>query len=128
MMAARSALHAVGWVDPGECRLEDFRAVVERTTDVADYPFADSVEQGVLIYSADLVASIGVPEARRAVQAELIRALLEGPGVVVFKHAFEAPVVDRATERFEAMIAEQHQAGRQRSGMGGLGQAGAERS
>ena len=103
MLPARSA----GWVDPEDCRLDDFRTLVEQTTEVADYPFADAVEQNVLVYGEQLGVAISAPDDRRAVQAELDRALLEGPGVIMFKKAFEAPVVDRATEQFEAMIAEQ---------------------
>src|SRR5918999_1144576 len=103
MPPARSA----GWVDPDESRLDDFRPLVEQTTELADYPFADSVEQNVLVYGDHLGAAISAPERRRDVQVELARALLEGPGVIMFKQAFEAPVVDRATEQFEAMIAEQ---------------------
>ena len=111
MVPARSAVQAVGWVDPDECRLDDFRAVVERTTDLADYPFATSTLQNVLIYDDALAESISAPEGRRAVQAELARALLDGPGVIVFKHAFDAPLVERATEQFEAMIAAQRTSG-----------------
>ena len=107
MPPARSA----GWVDPDECRLDDFRALVEQATELADYPFADAVEQNVLIYGDRLRAAISDRDGRRAVQTELARALLEGPGVLMFKQAFEPPVVDRATVQFEAMIAEQKKTG-----------------
>ena len=40
-----------------------------------------------------------------------MRVLTDGPGVVVCKRAFDPGVVDRATEVFEAMIAEQKAAG-----------------
>ena len=46
------------------------------------------------------------------VQAELARALMDGPGLVVFKGAFPDPaVVDRATAAFNAMIDEQRASG-----------------
>ncbi len=102
---------SAGWVDPDDCRLDDFRALVEQATDLADYPLADAVEQNVLVYGDRLRAASRAPDARLAVQAELARALLDGPGVLMFKQAFETSVVDRATEQFEAMIAEQKQAG-----------------
>jgi ectoine hydroxylase-related dioxygenase (phytanoyl-CoA dioxygenase family) len=55
---------------------------------------------------------IATPEGRRDVQAELARALTDGPGIIVFARAFpETGVVDRATAVFEAMIAEQKAAG-----------------
>ncbi len=102
---------SAGWVDPDECRLDDFRALVEQATELADYPLADAVEQNVLVYGEHLRAASRAPDARRALQAELARALLEGPGVLMFKQAFDTSVVDRATEQFEAMITEQKQAG-----------------
>jgi ectoine hydroxylase-related dioxygenase (phytanoyl-CoA dioxygenase family) len=96
---------------PGGCRLEDFRAVVETRTDKSDYPHAEEVREGVVVYGADLRESLAAPADRRAVQAELSRALLDGPGVVVFSAAFDPPTVQRATGRFEELIAEQKAAG-----------------
>jgi hypothetical protein len=46
------------------------------------------------------------------VEAELARALMDGPGLVVFQRAFtDLPVVDRATDAFHAMIADQRASG-----------------
>jgi ectoine hydroxylase-related dioxygenase (phytanoyl-CoA dioxygenase family) len=45
------------------------------------------------------------------VQSELARALLDGPGIVVFRGAFDPAVMDRATGVFTAMIEEQKAAG-----------------
>ncbi len=99
------------WFRPEDCRLDDFRAVVEQTTDPADYPYAESVEQGVLVYGSRLRERAGTAE-RREVQAELARALLDGPGIVVFRGAYpDRSIVDRATAVFTAMIAEQRAAG-----------------
>jgi hypothetical protein len=57
-------------------------------------------------------AHLTTPGGRREVQAELARALADGPGIVVFAGAFpDTGVVDRATAVFEAMIAEQKAAG-----------------
>ena len=101
-----------GWLTAEDCRLADFRVVVEQETDLADYPYADAVEQGVLVYGPRVAGATSSPEGRRDVQAELARALADGPGVVVFKHAFADPsIVDRATEVFDRMIAEQKAAG-----------------
>ena len=97
-----------GWFSENDCRLEDFRTLVERRTDPADYPLADTVEQNVLVYGTALARRISTPDGRRRAQAELARALLDGPGIVVIAGAFADPeVIDRATEAFEAMIAEQ---------------------
>ena len=103
---------ARGWFTAEDCRLEDFRAVVETSTDLAGYPHADEVRENVLVYGARLRDSVATPVGRREVQAELARALTDGPGIVVFTGAFPDPgVVDRATTVFEAVIAEQKAAG-----------------
>ncbi|MFF5083626.1 phytanoyl-CoA dioxygenase family protein [Actinoplanes sp. NPDC000266] len=91
------------WTDVS---LEDFRAVVEQTTYPADYPLADAVERNVLIYGPKLLAA-----DRPAARDELVKALRDGPGIVVFRGAFEPEVVDRATAVFAALIAEQKAAG-----------------
>src|ERR687889_371779 len=101
-----------GWFTEQDCSLADFRAVVEQQTNLADYPYADSVEQGVLIYGPRLASYTATPEGRRDVQAELVRALLDGPGIVVFSGAYaDTTVVDRATAVFEDLIAEQKASG-----------------
>ncbi|WP_432133433.1 MULTISPECIES: phytanoyl-CoA dioxygenase family protein [unclassified Streptomyces] len=91
-----------------DCRLDDLRALVERSTGLAGYPHASSVAEGVLVYDAErLRAAPG-----HAVRTELVRALADGPGVVVLRGAFPEPtVVDRMTAVFEALIAEQRASG-----------------
>ena len=101
-----------GWLSAADCSLDDFVAVVDRQTQLSDYPYADAVERNVLIYGERLRATIGTPSGRRAVQTELMRALDDGPGIVVFKQAFgDLSVVDRATEAFLAQIAAEKAAG-----------------
>jgi len=100
------ATHKV-WIDEADLRLDDFRAQVLRTADPADYPLASDVRSNVLVYSA---ASIATAD-RRALQSELIRALADGPGVVAFEGAFDAGVVDRASEAFFTIIDAQRAAG-----------------
>jgi ectoine hydroxylase-related dioxygenase (phytanoyl-CoA dioxygenase family) len=92
------------WFTADDCRLEDFRALVERKTASADYPHARDVVDNVLIYGGDLPGTA-------AVRAELNRALRDGPGIVVFRGAFAPEVVDRASAVFTALIAEQKAAG-----------------
>ena len=38
-----------GWFSTDDCRLDDFRAAVETTTDLAAYPYADGVRGPVFI-------------------------------------------------------------------------------
>ena len=100
--------HATVWLDPETCRLEDLLAVLADRTEPADYPYADRVEQEVLLYDADHLRSADDP---KAVQAELAKALSDGPGIVVLKGAFGTDVVDAATDEFNRMIADQRAAG-----------------
>ena len=72
-----------------DCRLEEFAALVDRRTDLADYPYASGVEQNVLVYDAgSLRTAIDDPAGRLKMEAELVRALTDGPGVVAFQRAF----------------------------------------
>src|SRR4029079_13856359 len=93
------------WIDERDFRLDEFHAEVTRTTSLADYPHAIDVRENVLVYPAT------PPSTRRALQAELIRALTDGPGVVVFEGAYSADVVDRASAAFYAIIEAQRAAG-----------------
>ena len=106
-MAAPVRTTYTPWIDESECRLDDFRAQVLRDTDRADYPNASDVRSNVLVYSATAVAAAD----RRGLQSELIRALADGPGVVVFEDAFSPEIVDRASEGFFSIIAAQRDAG-----------------
>lgn len=91
-----------------DCGLDDFRALVERTTDPAGYPHASAVERNVLVYDAGRLTAAD----RDGVREELVHALTAGPGIVVVRGAFPDPeVVDRATAVFEALIAAQRVSG-----------------
>lgn len=96
-----------------DCHLDDFAALVEQTTSLEAYPHAARVESNVLIYDADRVrAATRTATGRDDVAAELVRALTDGPGVVVFEGAFpDHDVVDRATAAFDAMISDEAAAG-----------------
>jgi ectoine hydroxylase-related dioxygenase (phytanoyl-CoA dioxygenase family) len=96
------------WLAEPDFALDDFRAQVECQTELRDYPHAHEVRDNVLVYSATAMARAA---DRRALQAELIRALSDGPGVVVFTQAFAADVVDRASEAFFAIIDAQRAVG-----------------
>ncbi|WP_020135337.1 phytanoyl-CoA dioxygenase family protein [Streptomyces sp. 351MFTsu5.1] len=104
-----TAVHRRAWLSEQDCDLDSFRALVERTADPADYPHASGVDRNVLLYDAGRVRGA---KDRRDVQEELVRALTDGPGVVVFQGAFPDPaVVDRFTEVFDSLIREQYAAG-----------------
>lgn len=98
------------WLTEDACDLNDFRALAEKTTALADYPSASAVEKNVLIYdSHKVIEAASTPEGRRAILAEICEAFGIGPGVVVFKHAYEdTGIIDRASTIFDEIIEEQH--------------------
>jgi ectoine hydroxylase-related dioxygenase (phytanoyl-CoA dioxygenase family) len=98
---------------PGDCHIEDFAALVDRVTDRADFPHAVDVRHNVLVYdAATLRATIASERGREVVEAELVRALTDGPGVVAIAGAFpDASVVDRVTAVFDGIIAAEKAAG-----------------
>ncbi|MEV1080306.1 phytanoyl-CoA dioxygenase family protein [Streptomyces sp. NPDC050211] len=101
-------MSSTSWPTEQDCDLDAFRALVERTTEAADYPYAAAVEQNVLVYDSDRLRDAN----RRDVQTELVRALTDGPGIVVFQGAFpDLDAVDRLTAVFDALIAEQRASG-----------------
>lgn len=101
------------WLQSTDCILEEFIACISERVRKEDYPLAVAVDREVLIYdSAKLLIESGTPDGRRSVQAELVRALSDGPGIVVFKDAYtDLDLVDRTTAAFHALIAEQRASG-----------------
>ncbi|BBC31598.1 Phytanoyl-CoA dioxygenase [Streptomyces graminofaciens] len=106
------ALNAAGtqtWLCEADCDLDAFRTLVETATEPRDHPYAEGVEQNVLVYDSERLRA--EPD-RREVQADLVRALLDGPGVVVLKRAFPDPgVVDAMSDAFRTLIEEERAAG-----------------
>jgi ectoine hydroxylase-related dioxygenase (phytanoyl-CoA dioxygenase family) len=101
------------WLASDSCRVEDFAALVERTTSPADYPFAAEIQKNVPIYEgAAIRALVSDPDQRRALLAEWVEAMTDGPGVIALRGAFDdtAPV-DAVTAAFKAMIAEERAGG-----------------
>jgi ectoine hydroxylase-related dioxygenase (phytanoyl-CoA dioxygenase family) len=110
-----SAEQRYGNLSAGDCRIEDLLALLKsgREQDLASYPHAARLEQGVVVYdSAAVRASMTTDAARRAILAEVARALESGPGIVVFTGAFEHDVVDRMSEVFHRIITEEKLSGR----------------
>ncbi|WLP89803.1 phytanoyl-CoA dioxygenase family protein [Gordonia sp. NB41Y] len=98
---------------PDECRIDDFIASIGTETDLADYPYATSVQSNVLVYDAPALRSqIVDPDTRASVGDELARALLTGPGIVVFAGAFdEDTALSESTQIYTDIIDAQHAAG-----------------
>ena len=96
-----------GYLHADECRLTDLVSLLEAGArdDLGAYPNADRSEQGVLVYEARTVRAAADDDRRRALRAEVARALSDGPGIVVFAGAFEQDVLDPVTAAFEQIIA-----------------------
>jgi len=101
------------WLTEDDCALDAFRVLVEQGTDPHGHPSAERIERGVPLYDGDRLRGLAATrEGRRAVQEELVRALLDGPGVVVLRRAYPDPaVVDRASGAFNALIEEERARG-----------------
>ncbi|MFE5139168.1 phytanoyl-CoA dioxygenase family protein [Streptomyces fagopyri] len=101
-MASQDAGPHVWLSGEADCDLDAFRALVAERTDPRDYPYAAEVAHGVPLYDSDRVRAAADPTA---VRTEWVRALLDGPGIVVLKGAFADPdVVNRASGVFGALI------------------------
>lgn len=111
-MTLRSAITPrANRISAAECDLDDFIALTQRTTDLADYPHAASTERGVLFYDSATVSAL-TGDAREALADELADALLNGPGIVVFAGAFDdRHGLAESTTLFTEVIADQHAAG-----------------
>ena len=93
--------------------MEDFAAIVEQPVDLSDFPLADRIDQGVVVYdSKSLRSRISEAPGRLEVQAEFVRVLNEGPGVLVLSAAFDQDsVLDAATDVFRGIIEAEKAAG-----------------
>ncbi|MGO4596909.1 phytanoyl-CoA dioxygenase family protein [Terrabacter sp. 2RAF25] len=102
------------WLLPEDCRLDDLLEVLADRARPGDYPHATRLERDVVVYETNALDGIrNDPSVRRDLLAELARALSDGPGIIVFEHAFAHDTVDRVTAAFDAMILEQDSAGTQ---------------
>jgi ectoine hydroxylase-related dioxygenase (phytanoyl-CoA dioxygenase family) len=97
------------WLSEQDCDLDALRALTDRATDRADFPHAATVRDNVPVYEGERLRAAG---HRDELRAELVRALADGPGIVVVRGAFPDPaVVDRVTAVFEALIERQRASG-----------------
>lgn len=115
MTTAPTTTAIPGYLRAEDCRLDDLLAILDegRHADLTAYEHLDRVEQGVLVYDAPALRErLADAGADRAIRAELARALAEGPGIVVLAGAFDAGPVDRVTEAFERIIAQEKATGR----------------
>ena len=89
---------ADAWFEAARCSLDEFRAIVERPTDIDDYPHASRSEQGVVIYDAAALTP------SKECLGEIAEVLSNGPGIVVLEGAVAPGTIDAATVAFESII------------------------
>ncbi|MGA8048253.1 MAG: phytanoyl-CoA dioxygenase family protein [Dermatophilaceae bacterium] len=106
------------WLSAADCRLEDLLAILDTETVLADYPHAETVEQGVVVYSAPALRRALTAGAEAAIEAtlmqELCHAWTAGPGIVVIRGAFERDVLDRVSTAYEEIVAAEKAGGGER--------------
>ncbi len=100
-------------VRPEDCALDDLVALLAPETDLAEYPLATDTRRGVLFYGPAVQARAAAdPAFREDLSDELVRALLDGPGIVVFPGAWdERHALAETTAVYSELIAEQRAAG-----------------
>jgi len=104
------------WLAEESCDLDEFRRIVERTVNLADYPFASEAASNVLVYDGLEVRSAAAsPKTRKELMAEWVEAFTDGPGIIAIRGAFaELTAIDAANAHFWAIIEEER-----RSNVGG---------
>jgi len=93
--------------------IQDFEALCSQTTNLNDYPFASDVQQNIVIYEGNKVrAALDGGEQEAQLKAEFCEVLKDGPGVFIVKNAYtDKLVIDRATEAFREIVAEEKASG-----------------
>lgn len=96
-----------------EIAVDDLDGFCSRGTQLGDYPLADQVCENVPVYLAqDLRQCLRAEAAEVKLKAELCRVLRDGPGIFVVREAYaDLDVVDRSTDLFHTILAEERAAG-----------------
>ena len=97
------------WLDAEACSIDDFRSHVARVTRPVDVPLASAIAANIPIYDgARLRQRLDDAAAVRAHMAEWHQVFLSGPGIVVFKGAYDdLALIDAVTAALHAIITEE---------------------
>jgi ectoine hydroxylase-related dioxygenase (phytanoyl-CoA dioxygenase family) len=101
----------VGYFDRESCDLDEFKVVTSQNLTAGDVPHAAGIEKNVPLYDmAALRPALEDPARRRALLAEWGRVFRSSAGVIALKRAYpDTSVIDRASEVFRAIIAEERE-------------------
>lgn len=96
-----------GYFDPQACNLDEFLALLDRSTRAEDVPHAADIQKNVPIYDmAKLRPMLEDSASRRTLMAEWAQVLLSGPGALALSGACtDLQAVDDATRLYEEIIA-----------------------
>jgi len=95
------------FLSSNDVSLDALKSIVEVDTDISSFDLAADVQDNVLIYEAERVM-----ESPKEAKSEWARALMDGPGIIVIKGAFnDAPLLDAITGSFENIIASERAEG-----------------
>ncbi|MCI1260786.1 MAG: phytanoyl-CoA dioxygenase family protein [Tetrasphaera jenkinsii] len=100
-----------GRLRPEDCRLADLLEILRDTTDLADYPTASTVEHSVLMYDAPALRAALAEGRSGEIEAELVRAWSEGPGIVVIRGAFSGEVIGRVNAAYDRILKQEKETG-----------------
>ncbi len=94
------------WLDAGDCSIEEFRDLVEVTTEKSSVPLASEISKNVPIYDASAIRKAeGDSRQLKAFMAEWNAVFATGPGIVVVRGAYDdMGIVDRVTEVLTSII------------------------
>ena len=97
------------WLDAASCSLDDFRRHVELETAAGSVPLASDLSKNIPIYDATVVrGALGDDNRLKSFMAEWNRVLATGPGIVVFKGAYnDLDVIDAVTDVLNGIIADE---------------------
>lgn len=97
------------WLTAESGDFETFRRIVSQTADPADTPLAAEVIRNIPIYDGRAVDAAAEDPARRmGLMQEWARVFSTGAGILVVRQCLaDHAVIDRASEVFEAIIAEE---------------------
>ena len=100
------------WFDAANCDLDDLINICTPRATIDEYRHASSIERDTVVYDSGLLCDhIATPEVRLSVMAELADVLRDGPGIVVFRAAFEREIVDAVSGVFDEMIVDERERG-----------------
>lgn len=103
------------WFDDADVSVEAFRALVGQSLAPTQVPHAARIEGNVPVYDVQAARADGgllLCHGRRALMAEWIWVLRDGPGVLKIENAYrDTGVIDAATQVFERIITQEAEAG-----------------